>query len=294
MASFSTTTGQVDARLELGLEVSSRQARLGANSTDGARLVDEAGRADADRLDRRGRARSSVDQLRRSRASMASRVGGRATRRASSSRIVPSLVDDAAGDLGAADVDPDRPGSSVVLPGSSSSARSIVVEVDLLDAGAARGSRHGGRQQPGGGLHQRARRRGQVRAHLRAGLPHDVDHLADRAVAALLAAGREVLVDVVRRGRATWPASRGRRRSARCRWSARPVRERAEQLGGLLADAADGLVRAVGPSGSSERRRARRASLGRSTNRTCSAPSSTRAPATECRASAAGSASSRR
>ena len=54
-----------------------------------------------------------------------------------------------------------------------------------------------GGQQAGRGVHQRAGRHRQVGAHLRAGVADDVDHLAHRAVAAVLAAGRDVLVDVV-------------------------------------------------------------------------------------------------
>ena len=80
--------------------------------------------------------------------------------------------------------------------------------------------------------------------HLRAGAPDRRDHLAHRAVAAVLAAGRDVLVDVGDVGRGARPPPARSPRRTRCRLLG-PVLQGLEQLGGLLADTADGLVVAV-------------------------------------------------
>ena len=118
----------------------------------------------------------------------------------------------------------------------------VRVEVDVLRRRTRRLGGAGGRQQPGRGLQQRRRRLGEVGPHLRAGLAHGVHGPADRAVGALRAARRDVLVDVVQRAR---PAMRPPALADVGALVARPVGQRAEQLGGLLADAADRFVLGV-------------------------------------------------
>ena len=109
--------GQAERRLEVGLQVEVAPGQVGGEQHDGAGLVDVAGRAHADRLDRGGGSRSSVTSFSIA-ASMACDVGGR--------RLDPELledgavlVDDAAGDLGAADVDAAGQAHDCVIASSS-------------------------------------------------------------------------------------------------------------------------------------------------------------------------------
>ena len=133
-----------------------------------------------------------------------------------------------------------------------------------------------------------------MRPHLGAGVPHHVDHLAHRAVAAVLAAGGDVLVDVLdgaggrsrgrgraaRRSRSPW--SLAQPESAPSSFAASsptlPGRPRVRPLG---AARAVGLVSAMRPSCSNR-------------NRTCSSPVLHPGAGHPCRASPAGRVSSRR
>ena len=246
---------------------SSRQARLGANSTVDRLGVDEAGRADPDRVDVVVAAQLgdevldvALDRL---------RVRGRRLP-AGGGQDRALLVDHSAGDLGAAHVDPDRQ-SHQSSSHSSSSLRSI-----FSTAPSRRGA------APGRARAWPARRPRPASAsvaavvrcclHLRAGVrapprspgtPGSSVHVG--------AAGRDVLVDLVHRGGRAL-GGRGRRSGVLAAALLGPVLQRVQQLGGLLGDRARRA-----------RRRGRR-SLARSPrparNRTRSAPSSMRAPAT--------------
>ena len=220
---------------------------------------------------------------------MAADVGGR--------RLDPELledravlVDDAAGDLGAADVDAagqahdSSSGRSPVVVVPSSSSRSI------CSTPLARAPAVGCAIIPRDREHQRRRRAGQVGSHLGAGLPDRGHGAADRAPRALRRAGREVLVRGPsatepaidpghasrRRRRARGPSRRARRRA----W--RPPRRRCPP-----ARRAVGLAHVVHLS-------AHVLALARRRTSPAARPPSTRAPATRCRASPAGRVRSRR
>ena len=164
LASFSITTGQPDALLEVAPQRLVAPGQVGREQHGRPRLESTKPAAPTpDRGDVVGRPRSSRDQLLDGRARWR-RCRSPATRAGRVARICALLVDDAAGDLGAADVDADRESPSVVLP------LVVVVEVDLLHGARPRcvapvGHRCG--EHARCGLHQRGRRRGQVLARPR-------------------------------------------------------------------------------------------------------------------------------
>ena len=186
-----------DRELELpprGRASAARRARRGwaRRRTVGPRLVDEAGGGDADRLDGlaagRACATSSAD-----RAHDLRRVAWPATRCAHGARTCPARR--RARRRSWCRRRRRRPCSSRFL-----------VPVRRRRRRRGRSSRPGrtrsdrarvGREQPGRGVHQRAGRHRQVRrAPPGWSSRTDVDHLADRAVAAVRAAGGDVLVHV--------------------------------------------------------------------------------------------------
>ena len=175
-------------------------------------------------------------------------------------------VDDAPGDLGAAHVD--AAGQSAGAHESSSgqsSSRTIFSTGSVRRPAAARRGvaavlagvrvrvRHDRRQHAGRGLHQRGGCHGEVGPDLGAQLADGVHGAADRAHGALGRPGREVLVDLVRRGGDL--VDEVVREAARAVADlgavlAGPPGQGAEQLGGLLGERAHLGVARPSPAGS--------------------------------------------
>ena len=102
-ASFSTTTGRPSVVLEVGLEVEVAPGQVGREQHDRRAPCRCSRRRPTPTASIGWRVRSSVTSFSIAASMAGTSVAGDSTR--SSSRIVPVLVDDAAGDLGAADVD---------------------------------------------------------------------------------------------------------------------------------------------------------------------------------------------
>ena len=192
---------QVDPLLEVGLEVHVAPGEVGREHHRRPGLVDVAGRADADGGDLVARL-SSVDQLLDG---LLDRLG--VGRRRLDAQLLDDravLVDDAAGDLGAADVDAAGQ-ASWRRPRPGRRRRVVRVEVDVLHPGRLGGSAApAAASSPAAAWSNVDAAVGELRPHLRAGLAHGVHGAADRAVGALGVAGRDVLVDVADPVAATW------------------------------------------------------------------------------------------
>ena len=159
LASFSTTTGSSSSSSRKRFNGSSRQARFGAKTHHRASLVDEAGGRDADRLDGLG-AGEAAHQL-ADRPHDLLRVGGRRLGRARARR--PARARRRAQPRSWCRRRRRRPCSSRFLVPAGAVVG--VVEVDLLHRRGG-GRARVGREQPGRGVHQGARRHRQVLAHL--------------------------------------------------------------------------------------------------------------------------------
>ena len=114
----------------------------------------------------------------------------------------------------------------------------VVVEVDALDPDGRRRRPARRGEQPGGGLEERRRSGGQLGPHLGTGRADGVHGPADRAVAALGVVGGDVLVELLRGGGGLVGQPRDTRTEVGA-VVARPVGDRAEELGRLLGHAAD-------------------------------------------------------
>ena len=248
LASFSTTTGRStrSSSSSLSVDVAPGEVRGEQHRAPGPCRCSRRRRCRPPSIVvPRGAARSRARRWRPR--SPRRRRPGDSTR--SSSRIVPSVVDHAAGDLGAADVDPAREAHCVVLrPVAGSS----LVEVDVLDARAPRrlagSSGTAVASSPAAACISDAA--AAARCARTSGWPAARRARCGRSGSSVHSAraGGEVLVDVARRGGGLvgepgQPVRRGRRRGRA------PSGERAEQLGGLLGHAADVARRPPGRPG---------------------------------------------